>query len=174
MLGASLDLAETHCTVVPTWQATKLAAWGYDKPSAGFAFSTSLEADKATSDTRFDFIYTAVSIQSGLNITFPRALMISPSASSGSCQACATLVEGYDTTKQGFDRYYFARGGKLDLIRVDSDPTHGSMHVAGTALHFVEWDQARDKAVEDGRCIDVGAFDFEATYNNASSDGGSD
>ena len=58
-------------------------------------------------------------------------------------------------------------------MRVDSDPTRCSMHVAGTALHFVEWDQSRGKAGEDGRCTDVCAFDFEATYDNTSSDGAS-
>ena len=170
-VDAASDASAQPCTVIPSWNSTHVAAWGYPDPSPGLEFSTQIEADVYETATRFDYIFGAINTAAGAEQIVPRTVTIK--GTTGNCQECMSLVRGYDSSIGNGGVFFLATKGTLKIEKADTVTGSGGIHLVGTNFEFQQADISTFSYLYGGQCIRVGSFDIEANYHNIpSTDGG--
>jgi len=175
-MTATGDLSAAACVTVASWPNTTLRAEGIPDPLDGWDFVTSVYADRAGTGNLFDRLGVELYHPTGATTTLPRTVTLSATATYTDCNECLLLVTDGNPSIEGSGTGYFARGGSITVTKADRTPLAGGITVSGSNIHFVEWTfgEDADKPVANGKCVDVGAFSFNATYDNSANDGGTD
>jgi hypothetical protein len=168
-LGADLS-ASNGCAQTATWPNTQVVGRIIPNPYAGYDAETLLYGYRMNGGYT-DTLGVAVWHMEGTTNAFPKSYSLSATGSFSSCDHCVFADVGFDSLGKGGSRY-FARAGMITITSADTAPTGGMMKVSGSTLHLVEWDNAADAPLANGKCMDVGSFDFTATYPAATNDGG--
>lgn len=83
-----------------------------------------------------------------------------------------TRADGGVATGSSCDKLYLAQTGTANYVSMGTDENAGSLVANGSNIHLVEWtytanaagQTTADRAVVDGGCIDVTAYDYNIAY----------
>lgn len=175
-MPAGGDMTAAACVNVATWPSDQLFGAGTPDPLDGYDFLTTAYGDRNGAGGLVDTLRVEIYHKTGSTPAIPRTVMLPATGTYGDCDDCVLIDFGQDFDNGDFGTLYFARGGSLTVTKADRNPLMGGITVSGSNVRFVEWnfDGNNDKPVANGKCIEVGSFSFNTTYDNNEADGGTD
>jgi hypothetical protein len=157
----SVTPSDAGCTMITAW-ATASTNAGYD--SANTTTFAELVTDGGTDVLTLEAYF-------GAGLTLPFTETYSDMSFYSTCDVCAVLSRGCDSTG-ACTKDFFPQGGSATVTTATKNEMAGSLVGSLTNVRFVEWDMQNDQPIPGGECVVLAGQTVDASWGAGTGGGG--
>lgn len=166
-VDAGTTPTDAGCLQLASWPVANTAG-GYDAPQETTWGELNTEIP-SRADGGMDVLTLEAYFGNGL--TLPATETFNASSTYATCEVCALLSRGCDSTG-ACAKDFFARAGTASVTFASQDEQNGQLTGSLTSMRFVEWDFMNDQAVPGGDCVELAAQNVNLTWGAGPTGGG--